>query len=147
MRRQMTMLGRIIKRDRPVLVRTTFRNVSRKRQGSAHDAMPDHPRNGGSLFLSKCQEMGREIAHRVAIECPNVSEPKAKEDGEQQQWVFGRFSERLSPVDQLARPLHSRRGFRRGKSFEVNEWGYERDLKSDLLAAQRGRSGQSRDLG
>jgi hypothetical protein len=30
-------------------------------------------------------------------------------------------------------PLGSRLGFGRGIAFDVNEWGYERDLKLDLL--------------
>src|SRR5207344_815869 len=35
---------------------------------------------------------------------------------------------------------------RRGVSFDVNEWCYERDLKVDLVATQRGSTGQRRDL-
>ena len=48
--------------------------------------------------------------------------------------------------DQQACPLHSRLGFRRRIAFDMEEWIYKRDLKLDLLATQRGRRGQVRDL-
>ena len=48
--------------------------------------------------------------------------------------------------DQQTRLLHSRLGFRRRIPFDVHERGYERDLKLDLLATQRRRGGQGRDL-
>ncbi len=64
------MLGRIVKRDHPIEMRSTLRDVPRTQQGNAHKAMPDHERNCGSLFLSKRQEMGRKIANHIAIECP-----------------------------------------------------------------------------
>src|SRR5258708_37150530 len=40
-------------------------------------------------------------------------------------------------------PLTSRLGLRRGVPFDMHEWGYECDLKLDLLATQRG-SGRQR---
>ena len=48
--------------------------------------------------------------------------------------------------DQQTCLLHSRFGFRRSIAFDMDERGYERDLKLDLLATQRGRGGQGRDL-
>ena len=102
------------------------------------------------LLLCKCQELRGELAHHVAIECNVVRDPEAVEDREQQQRVFGRFSKRFGLFDQQTCPLNSRLGFRRGISFDVNERGYERDLKLDLFATQRGtwrarsRSGQAR---
>ena len=44
-RRQLTMLSRIVKRERLIVVRSTFHDVSRTRQGIAHEAMPDHERS------------------------------------------------------------------------------------------------------
>ena len=82
----------------------------------------------------------------VAVERHKVRDPEAVEDREQQQRVFGRLSERFSLFDQQTCPLRSRLGFRRSIPFDMHEWGYERDLKLDLLATQRGRGGQGRDL-
>ena len=82
----------------------------------------------------------------VAVERHEVRDPEAVEDREQQQRVFGRLSERFSLFDQQTCPLRSRLGFRRSIPFDMDEWGYERDLKLDLLATQRGRGGQGRDL-
>jgi hypothetical protein len=48
--------------------------------------------------------------------------------------------------DQEASPLRNRLGFGGGIAFDMEEWGYERDLKPDLLATQRRRGGQGFDL-
>ena len=99
------MLGRIVKRDRPIEMRSAFRDVSRKQQGNAHEAMPDHERDCRALFLGERQELRRKIAHHVAIERHEVRDPEAIEDREQQQRVFGRLSERFSLLDQQTRLL------------------------------------------
>jgi hypothetical protein len=62
-------------------------------------------------------------------------------------WSSERLTERFSLLDQNTCPLRSRLGFRRGIPFDVGEWGYERDLKFDLLATQRRSGRQGRDLG
>ena len=98
------------------------------------------------MLLGERQELRRKLAHHVAVERHIVRDPEAVEDREQQQRVFRRFSERFSLFDQQTRPLRSRLGFRRSIPFDVHERGYERDLKLDLLATQRGSAGQSRDL-
>ena len=108
--------------------------------------MPDHERSCRSLLLGERQELRRKLAHNVAVERHDVRDPEAVEDREQQQRVFGRLSERFSLFDQQTCPLRSRLGFRRGIPFDMDEWGYERDLKLDLLATQRRRGGQSCDL-
>ena len=117
------MLGRIVKRDRLIEMRSAFRDVPRTQQGNAHEAMPDHERNRGSLFLGKRQELGRKSRHHIAIECHEVCDPEAVEDGEQQQRIFGWLSERFSLFDQQACPLCCRFGFRRSKSFDMDERG------------------------
>src|SRR5258706_13923980 len=43
-------------------------------------------------------------------------------------------------------PLPSRLGLRRGVPFDMHKWGYECDLKLDLLATQRGSGGQRLSL-
>ena len=108
--------------------------------------MPDHERASRPLLLGERQELCCKLERHVAIECDKVGDPEAIEDREQQQRVFGRLSERFSLFDQQTRPLLSRLGFRSGIPFDMDEWGYERNLKLDLLAAQRGRGGQRRNL-
>ena len=108
--------------------------------------MPDHERDCCPLLLGERQELRRKLAHHVAVERHIVRDPEAVEDREQQQRVFGRLSERFSLFDQQTCLLRSRLGFRRGIAFDVHRAGYERDLKLDLLATQRGRGGQGRDL-
>ena len=122
------MLRRIVERDRTIEVHSAFCDISRKQQGSAHDAMPDHERTCRPLLLGERQELRRKGARDVAIECYCVRDPEAVEDGEQQQWIFGRLSERVSLFDQQTCPLRSRLVFRRGIPFDMEERGYERDL-------------------
>ena len=121
-RRQRTMLGRIVKRDRAIEMRSPLRDVSRIRQGDAHEAMPDHERDCRPLLLGERQELRRKLAHHVAVERHIVRDPEAVEDREQQQRVFGRLSERFSLFDQQTCLLHSRLGFRRGIPFDMDEW-------------------------
>ena len=99
-----------------------------------------------ACFSASARNCARKLAHHIAVECHKVRGPEAVEDREQQQRVFGRFSERFSLLDQQTCLLCSRLGFRRGIAFDMDEWGYERDLKLDLLATQRRRAGQRRDL-
>ena len=58
------MLGRIVKRDRLIEVRSAFRDVSRTQQRHAHEAMPDHERARRSLLLGERQELRRKLAHQ-----------------------------------------------------------------------------------
>ena len=144
------MLGRIVKRERAIEMLSAFRDVSREQQGNAHEAMPDHERDRRPLLLGERQELRCELAQSVAVECHKVRDPKAVEDREQQQRVFGRLAERFSLFDQQTCSLRSRLGFRRGVPFDMDERGYERHLKLDLArdAARawraRSRSGQAR---
>jgi hypothetical protein len=90
--------------------------------------------------------MGREIVTDISVECHKVRDPEAVEDREQQQRVFGRLSERFSLFDQHPCLLRSRLGFKRSLPFEMEKRGYERDLKFDLFATQRGSGRQGRNL-
>ena len=108
--------------------------------------MPDHERHGRPLLLGERQELRRKLAHHVAVERHIVRDPEAVEDRKQQQWVFGRLSERLSLFDQQTCPLRGRLCFWRRIAFDVHERGYERDLKFDLLATQCRRGRQGRNL-
>ena len=104
--------------------------------------MPNHKRYGRRLLLSKRKELRGKVAQHIAVESCKVHKPKAVEHREQQQRVVKRLAERFSLFDQQTGPLHSRPGFRRGKPLEVHEWGYERDLKLDLLAPESTLSGR-----
>src|ERR1700732_3587529 len=108
--------------------------------------MPNHERDCRPLLLRQRQELRREIATDIAIECHKVRCPEGVEDRQQQQRIFGRLSERLRSLDQQTCLLRSRLGFGGGIALDMDEWGYEPDLKLDLLAKQRRRAGQSRDL-
>src|SRR5215475_7770003 len=107
--------------------------------------MPDHDRNLRPLFFGQRQKLRREGAQSSA-ERNEVHNPKTVEDREQQQGIFGRLSERFSLFDQQTSLLHGRLGFRRRIPLDVHEWGYERNLKPDLLTTQRRSAWQGGDL-
>ena len=108
--------------------------------------MSNHERDCRPLLLRERQELRREIATDIAIGCQIVRCPEGPEDREQQQRVFGRLSQRFGLLDQQTCPFDSRPGFGGGTPFDMHEWGYECDLNFDLLAAQRRRAWQGRDL-
>src|SRR5262249_44681516 len=109
--------------------------------------MPHHERDDRPLLLGERQEVRRKLVQPLAVERHKVCDPAPKEDRKQQKGIFGWLSDCFSLLDQKTCPLYSRLGFRRGISFDMHEWGYERDLKLDLFAAQRGRGREGRDLG
>src|SRR5262249_15053893 len=119
-----------------------FRDLARTDQGSAYKAMPDHTRDCRSLLLGEHQEIGRKITTDITIECHKVCDPKAVKDCEYQLWIFGSLSDCLCLFDQQTCLLRSRLGFGRCITFDMDEWSNERDLKFDLLTAQRRGRGQ-----
>src|SRR5215469_10692131 len=108
--------------------------------------MPHHEGPRRRLLVCEGQELGSKLTHHVAIERDKVGDPKAVENREQQQWIFRRLSERFSLFDQQTCPLHGRPRFRRRVASDMEEWGYECNLKLDFFATQGGRGGQDRDL-
>src|SRR3954470_16934992 len=108
--------------------------------------MPEHKRECCSLLISKREELRRVITNYIAIERYIICDPQTIEDGAQHQLIFGRLSYRFSLVDQQARLLQSHLGFDGGVPFDMDQRSYERDLKIDLVPAQRCRSRQARDL-
>ena len=114
---------------------SAVRDTSRKKQGSSHETMSDHERDGRALLLGEGQELRRQVADHVAIEPHIICAPEALKNGKQQQWIFRRLSQRLGPFDQQTGLLHRLLRFHRGISLDVHECVYERDLKLDLLAA------------
>src|SRR5215475_10271856 len=108
--------------------------------------MPHHEGPRRFLLICKGQKLDSKLTHHVAVERDKVRDPKAVENREQQQWIFRRFSERFSLLDQQTCPLHGRPGFQRRVAADMEEWGYECNLKLDFFATQGGRGGQGCDL-
>ena len=77
------MLGRIVERERLIEMRSAVRDVSREQQGSPHEAMPNHERDGRPLLLGERQELRRKVARHVAVERHKVRDPEAVEDRKQ----------------------------------------------------------------
>ena len=48
-------IGRTVKRERLIEMRSALRDVSRERQGSAHEAMPNHELDYRLLLLGECR--------------------------------------------------------------------------------------------
>jgi hypothetical protein len=117
------MLGRIVKRDRPIEMRPALRDIPSRRQGHAHGVMPDHERDFRPLLLGEPQELRRKIAHHVAVERYKVRDPEAVEDRKQQQRVFKRLAKRFSLFDQPTCVLCNRLRFRSGIPFNMEKWG------------------------
>src|SRR5215468_5575404 len=108
--------------------------------------MPHHEGPRRFLLICEGQELDSKLTHHVALERYKVRDPKAVKNREQQQRIFRWLSERFSLFDQQTCPLHGRPGFRRRVAPDMQEWGYECNLKLDFFATQGGRGGQGRDL-
>src|SRR6516225_9826553 len=140
------MLGRIVERNRAIQMRSPVYDVPCMQQGQAHEAMPHHEWPRRFLLICEGQEFDSKLTHHVAVERDKVRDPKAVKNREQQQWIFRWLSERFSLLDQQSCPLHGRPGFRRRVAVDMEEWGYECNLKLDFFATQGGRRDQGRDL-
>src|SRR6516162_3710591 len=103
--------------------------------------MRHHERPGRSLLIREGHELPGKVTHHVAVERHKVSDPKAVENGEQQQWIFRRLSACLGLFDQKTRPLHGGPGFWRRVAAGVEERGYECNLEFDFFATQCGCGG------
>src|SRR6266567_5947274 len=106
-----------------------------------HHEWPRRP-----LLICESQEFDSKLTHHVAVERDKIRDPKAVKNREQQHWIFRRLSERFSLFDQQSCPLNSRPGFRRRVAADMEEWGYECNLKLDFFTTQGGRWGQGCDL-
>src|SRR5258708_24910458 len=106
-----------------------------------HHEWPRRP-----LFICESQELDSKLTHHVAVERYKIRDPKAVKNREEQQWILRRLSERFSLLDQQSCPLNSRPGFRRRVASDMEEWGYECNLKLDFFTTQGGRWGQGCDL-
>jgi len=78
------MLGRVVERDRLIQVSPAFWDAHPSALRHSHEAMPNHERDCRPLLLRERQELRREIATDIAIECHKVRCPEGVEDREQQ---------------------------------------------------------------
>ena len=96
-------------------------------------------------FLASAKNWMASSCDYVAIEGDKVRNPKTIKDREQQQGIFGRFSERMRLFNQRARPLDRSSGFRRRVTADMQERRYQLHVKLDLLAPKRRRARQGCD--
>jgi hypothetical protein len=141
------MLLGIVEFDRASELRSACGDVAGGQQGNAHDPMSNDEWTSGLFRLGEFQEFPRELAHCVAIERHIVCHPESVQHRQQQQGILERLAERSCLFNQQLCPFHGSLGFRRGIAFDMEEWGYERDLKLDLIATQRRRARQAGNLG
>src|SRR5208282_1003573 len=121
--RQRTMLARIVKRERLIVVCSSCRDIPRAHQGIAHEAMPDHERDCRSFLFRERHVLRRKLTHYIAVERDVVGDTDAGEDREQQHWILERLSQCFSLFDQQPCPLCSRLSFRSSVPFERHERG------------------------
>ena len=140
----MTMLGGIVERNRAIEVRSRFRDLPGVKQRQAFEAMADHAGPGRALLFRQRQELDGELMDHVPVECDEVRDPGAVKHDKQQIRIFGRLSESFRLFDQVMRALDCGFRFRRGIAAKMKERGNQRDLKLDLLAAQRRTTRQCR---
>jgi hypothetical protein len=126
------MRGRIVERHCSIEVRSPLREVAHKRQGHAQQAMANYKREGHPLLLGQSKELHRELANHVAIERHKVRDPGAVEERKKQQRIFGRLSKCFGLFDEETCSLRGYPCFRRSISFDMDEWGDERNLQLDL---------------
>src|SRR5215471_2338653 len=126
-------------------MRSSLHEIASVQYGT-HHTMSDHERSRRSSLLGERQELVRYLAHSVAIERNEARCPETEQYREQKQWILRRLSEGFSLFDQQTCSLCSGLSFRSTISFDVHKRGYGRNLKLDMLTAQRGRGRQSGDL-
>ena len=107
--------------------------------------MSGHERPRRPLLICEGEELDSKLTHHVAVECYKARDPQAVKYGEQQQWIFGRLSQRFSLFDQQTGLLNSSLEVRRRIAAGIDERDYECNLKLDFFLTQSGRGGQGRD--
>ena len=71
------MLGRIVKRERLIEMRSRFRRCPPVHsKEAAHEAMPDHERNGRLLLLGERQELRRKLAQTSPLNATRFATQK-----------------------------------------------------------------------
>ena len=106
--------------------------------------MANHEWGCCSLFFGECQGFVCKVAYNITIACYITPNPEAVEDQEQQQRVFGSFSQAFGLFNQQTRLFNCLYGFWCRLSFHVHEWIYECHLQPDFFATQRRSAGRHR---
>ena len=122
------MLGRAIKGERFIVVRSSVNEVPYKRERASHGTVPNHERYRRSLLFTERKKPRCELSRNVTIKADEIDDPLAKERGQQQRRIIGRFSEPFRLVDQRSHLSHGSLGFGRAISFDMHERVQERDL-------------------
>ena len=108
--------------------------------------MPDHEWLVLPCFSASAKNCDASSRVTSPVERHIVCCPDAIEDREEQQWIFGRFSERFCSFDELTSLFNGRLGLRRRIAFDMHESVHECDLQLDLFATHDRRAGQGRNL-
>src|SRR5271166_5413568 len=108
--------------------------------------MPNHKRDGFSLFFCQFQELCCKFTHCAAVGRYVVRDPKAVENGKQRQGVLRRLPLRLCVFDQRTRPIKRHFGVGRAVSLRVHLCVKKGNLELDRFATKRRGSLQRRDL-
>ena len=127
-------------------MRAPLRQVAGDDQGYARQQVAEHERHRRSLGLRQCLELRRKLQRDRTVEGHAVGHPKSVEDRVGHKRVLRCLAQGFRLLDQGARPVECRLGLRRRMSPGMDQRIREIDLKLDLLAAQRWRARQRRDL-
>jgi hypothetical protein len=100
--------------------------------------MRNHTRGNRLSLLRECEKLVSKLSRNGSVEGDDVRDPETVENREKQQWVFSRFSKRLSPLDQKTRSLDCLLGLWRSVALDVRERVYERSPKPDLFTTKCG---------
>ena len=74
------MLGNIVKRKRLIRICPTLHHVACAEQRDAHHTMPHDERECGRLLLRVRQELRRNVAQQIAVECEIADRAEAVEN-------------------------------------------------------------------
>jgi hypothetical protein len=126
-------------------MRSPIDDVPCMQQGQAHEACPIMVALSPFAY-PQSQEVDSKLTHHVAVECYKVRDPEAVKNREQQQWIFRRLSS-ASACSISRRARSTAAWFPAPRNHDVEEWGYECNLKLDFFATQSGRSGSRSRFG
>jgi hypothetical protein len=119
-RRELAVLGEVIRLDRPIEMRARLRKIANHRLGNPNKSAPQHPRSCGILFLGQLEELRGEIRYRGCVKTIEVRHPKTVEHGKQQQRILRSLAACFGPFNQPLRAQCSRLGFGRAITAKVH---------------------------
>src|SRR5262249_7859337 len=108
--------------------------------------MSNHNRGGRALLLCKRKELPRKHGGSVAVEGHKFWYEETIEDGVKKERVFDVLPQAFRLLDHQPGVVERRYSLGYGKSLAMIQSVRKSDLELDLLAAQRGRCRQRRNL-